>query len=176
MDVFTEAEAFAWAAREQHFQNVRFAAVTAAGPDIHSPGHAWIEAKRIRYSREELKALDEEAQRSERDGIGVGRVGFLRQPNDRFLHKFEDKLDIAIRQFGKVPPEKRLIIYFRVSLDSLIGARHARAAMEDCLVRRGLPQDVEVVAFHGDPWRHVVIDWPKFLRPPNAAPPAGYFR
>ncbi len=111
IDVFTEAEALAWAADVAQLGCPRFVPREGA-PDLEIEPEWWIEAKTIHLSDAENAAIDEGLKRG--GGMFMRPARDLKPPDSGLMNKFEYALSDALRKWER-QDSGRLIVFFNLA-------------------------------------------------------------
>ncbi len=149
-DVLTEARTFAWAQDVMTLGKTRFMTDEGA-PDVWTDSDVWVEAKAVWRSKAETELL--------RQMLDVERRGFivrggrdLEPPVSGLLHKFDEKLDDAIRKWRR-QTTGRLLVYFELrGIDFGVSPRQAQAAVVDWAARRAAKERVGIAIWRGGDW------------------------
>lgn len=150
MEVFTEAEAFAWAAEVGRLGRPEF--VTSEGaPDLRA-GSWWIEAKTINESDVERAARD--ALQPALDSVGIVMRGpvELAAPHPGLLRKFEYQLDDGVKKWQRQGTGGLAVFYEWVSVDFGTSDRQAEAEVRDWARSAERCRDVCVVVSFNYGW------------------------
>lgn len=113
--VWTEAEAFAWAAEVANLGTPQFTD-DHGKPDLLVPPGIWVEAKTIQNSPEEQRIIDAMVSASERGTILIRGPATLVPAHQNLLKKFRDHLDDAVRKLDRQECG-RLVVFFSLTID-----------------------------------------------------------
>lgn len=113
IDVFTEAEAFAWAADVACLGAPQFC-FDEGMPDLVVPGVARVEAKTIHYGDTEKAARNVMLQAAESEGFAVRAASDMRPLHETALKKLADGIANAAVKFARTTGADEHIVYVEV--------------------------------------------------------------
>lgn len=129
LNVFTEAEAFAWAAEVARLGTPSFVFRPGA-PDLHIAPDTWIEAKTIHGSQQDRDEMDRLIAGSA-SGITMRGPVTLTTPHSGLLNKFDGALADSVKKLGRQKGGRLFVFFDLTTVDFGTSNRRALAQVRE---------------------------------------------
>lgn len=116
LTVFTEVEAFAWAADVAHLGSPRF--ITREGAPDLQVGDWWIEAKTVERSAQAREVGRQERPLLKQKGFTIRHLTGVLPPSDGLLRKFQSQLEDSLKKWDRQARSGHLAVFYNLEMIS----------------------------------------------------------